>query len=159
MLAAVTAALEIRARLGIEGVAAEEQIDRAIADAGLVLWADAPLEGAVYGLFVGGVVAIKPGLWPGTRLVVKAHEAGHGVLGHEAARYEERAVGEPTAKEILAQLFAFALLVGRPASTHDGLTAQMHAAHDAGVPLGFLCTAVSILTQPHPDARGLLALC
>lgn len=164
MLTAVARALEIRSRHGIEGVASEDEVDRAVAGAGFDLREDRPYEDRLYGRFFRGTVCVKRGLWPELRRVVKAHELGHGVLGHDTGYYLQPALGGEVprgAAEIQAQIFAWTLLVGEPAPSADGLTAQMHAAHEAGVSLPFLCTAVSILAQLHDPVRGrpLRALC
>lgn len=159
MLAAVNRGLEIRARYGITGIATEADVRRAIADAGLVLWDDAPLEDGVYGLLYRGVICVKRGLLPGTRRVVLAHELAHHMLGHDGGLYRSGSLAggfAATGEEARAQVGTYALLVGRPAPTLAALSAQVVVAHnDGGVPWDFLCAAETIFGHRHRHVRGL----
>jgi hypothetical protein len=147
MPVAVRRALEARARLRIEGVATERQVDAAIAAAGLDLREDRPYGGRVQGRLFRDTVCVRRDLWPDQRRVVKAHELGHHALGHAEGGFYVRAADGRTDAEVDAQVYAWTLLIGRPAATLDGLTAQMQAASAAGLPVDFLCAVVSILAQ------------
>ena len=149
MLGTVARALAVRSSLGIEGVATEQQVEAAIAAAGLELWDEAPLAGRVYGLLHDRVVYVKRGLLPATRRVVKAHEFVHHLNGDATAYYRPVApFGGPETRrgEWRAQVGAYALLLGQPAPDLPSLTAQVRWAHDhGGLPWDFLAAAVSLL--------------
>lgn len=146
MLQAVERALALRADLGVVGIATEAQIERAIEGAGLEWWDEAPLEGRVYGFLFDGVVYVRRGVTPGTRLVVKAHELGHALLGHDAGAFTAVHGGIPVSRhEQDAHAFAFAALLGPPAATGTGITRQIQAGGRADLPVGFLFTSGSVL--------------
>jgi hypothetical protein len=155
VLTAVARALQLRAEHGILGVASRAQLEAVVAASGLELWTEEPFEGRVWGAFTDGVIGVRRHLLPGTQLMVIAHETGHGLLGHANGFYR---AGNSTRRlvgvEAEAHVFAWALLLGRPAPDMDGLTAQIQRGHRAGLPIDWLFTVVSILTTRFEAVRG-----
>lgn len=149
MRGAVSRAMEARRSVGVERVATEEAVDRAIAAAGLGLRQDRRYAGRIQGRLFRRTVCVRHDLWPGQRLVVKAHELGHALLGHaDGALFEQTRGGvDHGAVEAAAQVFAWTFLLGRPARTLAGLERQFWRGHAAGVPLDFLCAGLTILLR------------
>ncbi len=157
MLRAVARALEVRARQGITGVATEDQIDRAIRGAGLAIRDDRPYVGNLQGRLFRRTVCVRRGVSSGRRRSVKAHELGHHVLGHgDADAYSVRGRVLGARDEVETEIFAWTLALGRPSRTLRGLTVQMHRAHDAGLPLDWLCDVLSMLAVRLPERRRAL---
>jgi hypothetical protein len=157
---AVSRALALRADAGITGVATPEDVDRAIAVAGAERWSDDAMPADLYGLYYRGVIRVRSGLAPETAAFVAAHELAHGVLGHRRGSYRLPLVGGTpprTVDEEEAEVFAFALHLGRPSATHEGLTAQLHRGNRARLPLGFLFGAVNVLAPRTRPRRRRLA--
>jgi hypothetical protein len=147
LVEAVRRARTTRTRLGIAGVATPEDADRALGDAGVERWPDEPMPGRLYGVYHRGVLRVRSGLFPGTRLFVLAHELGHAAMGHDGGTYRARVAGggpEDSEAEAEASVWAYVFLLGEPARTHEGLDAQLHAGFDAGLPLGFLFGCASL---------------
>lgn len=145
-------ALAVRRAQGIEGIATAEAVDAAITAAGLGLREDRPYKGRIQGRFFRRTVCVRGDLWPGQRLWVKAHELSHGLEATSDGPLYDRGPGgdlDDGAAELRAQVFAWTLLVGRPARTEAGLNRQLADASAAGLPLDSLCAAMTIL------ARGL----
>lgn len=153
----VARAVEERARAGIPAgeIAAESDVDALVAAAGLGLRTDRRYADGLFGRYFRHTVCVKFDLEPGERLVTKAHEFGHACLGHEEGVYLLVPCAAPrTPCEIAATVFTFALLVGEPADTQEGLDEQLHRAEAAGVPLRFLDIATTLLAPALP--AGLL---
>lgn len=147
LVEAVRSGLRARADLGIVGVAGPDDAERAVGALGVERWPDAPMPGRLYGVYHGGVLQVRSGLFPGTRLFVVAHELGHAAMGHAGGAYTAPLVGggpEASEAEAEASVWAYAFLLGEPARTHAGLDAQLHAGFDAGLPLGFLFGCASL---------------
>lgn len=147
MRPAVERALEVRASLGLTGVASRAHVAAAIAAAGLGYRDDRPYRGRIQGRLYRNTVCVRGDLWPDQKLVVSAHELGHALLGHADGAFYARGADDVGADEAAAQVFAWTLLVGEPADTLDGLTRQLHAGWDAGIPIDFLCAAATILAR------------
>lgn len=150
LVEAVRRAAETRARLGVRGVATAEDAARAVADAGVERWPDAPMPGRVYGAYCDGVIEVRRGLLPGTALFVLVHELGHAALGHASGAYRSPLLGggpEASAAEAEAQVYAYVFLLGPPATTLAGLDRQLHAGCAAGLPLGFLLGCAALFGQ------------
>lgn len=155
LVAAIRRAIEVRARLGIRGVATPRDAERALAEAGLVRWPDARMPDGLYGTYYRNVVRVRTGLRPGTALFVVAHEMGHAAMGHGKSAYRAPLIGggpEATDAEAEAQVWAFVFLLGEPARTHAGLNAQLHAGHAVDLPLGFLFGCASLFGQALASA-------
>lgn len=147
---AVRRALAIRRELGIVGVATAEEVDRAIVAAGVRRWPDDAMPDRLYGAYYRGVIRVRRGLLPGTATYVAAHELGHAVCGHARGAYEAPLAGGAPPEEAAeeeAHLFAFGLMLGRPARTTGGLDGQLHAGCEAGLPLPMLFEVVNVLAR------------
>lgn len=130
---AVERALAVRASLGVSGVPTYAQLRRAARAAGARVW-ERPLGGPVYGLYARGVIVVGDHLLPGTKRLVVAHELAHHDLGHGAGAFTATDGRAPrSAWEAEAAVYSFALLLGRPADTLDGLTDQIQRGADAGL--------------------------
>lgn len=149
MSVAVDRALGVRASLGVSGIASPADVLAAVGAAGLGYRDDRPYRGRIQGRLYRRTVCVRADLWPGQKMVVGAHELAHALLGHPEGAFYASGPPDVDDDEADAQVFAWALIVGEPASTMDGLTAQIHAAWVAGVPVDFLCAAGTVL------ARGL----
>lgn len=153
MKRAIREALRVRAALGVRGVASAHDVGRAVAMSGVDRLPDEPMPVGLYGVFYDGAMRVRAGLARGAALTVVAHELGHGVLGHAAGQCRDETYlgfgGDP--HERSAQVFAYTLLLGRPARTHAGLDRQMRRAYRAGLPLRWLISALEILAPGLPD--------
>lgn len=143
----MASALAVRASLGLTGVASRADASAAIAAAGLSLRDDRPYRGRIQGRLYRNTVCVRGDLWPAQKLVVTAHELGHALLGHADGAFYARGAADVGADEAAAQAFAWTFLIGAPADTMDGLTRQLHAGWDAGLPVDFLCAAATILAR------------
>lgn len=142
---AVERALAVRRRHGIRGVATRAQLEAVAAAHGLEVW-ERPLAGRVYGFYADGVIVLGQHLLPGTQRLVLGHEIGHALLGHGTAAFEATDGRPPRSRtEADAAVFGFAALLGRPADTMDGLTAQIQRGAAAGLPPPALFAAASVL--------------
>lgn len=156
MLTAVRRAAEARGEHGVAGVAGWPALARVARAARVEVLFGVDLRGRVWGMYYRGVICVRRGLAPGDQKLVVAHELGHAVLGHDGARFYRRddRRWSPSGLELQASLYAWTLVLGRPARDEAGLDAQIAAGHRAGLPLDWLFAVVSALLHEHPGVRG-----
>jgi hypothetical protein len=129
------AAMRLRAELGVDGLASEDEVLDALAASGLrfrTFPAVPELSGLLYNRTVWVGAGQPSGFW---RFVV-AHELGHYHLGHGNGLYSAHAAVYAVRKEREADLFGGVFLWGFPAG--DAFEERLAAALDAGVPEGCL---------------------
>ena len=146
---AVDRALAVRASLGVRGVPTYRQLRAAARRAGARVW-ERPLGSPVYGLYAANTIVVGVHLLPGTKRFALAHELAHHDLGHAAGYFTATDGRAPrTAWEVEAAVYSFALLLGPPADTIDGLTDQIQFGADHGLASAApaLFAAVSVLAS------------
>lgn len=161
MLRVVRLAEAIRERYGIDGVAAEPEVDCALAGQGMRTWITPKLPASIKGVHFEGVAIVRFGLTTGERCVVKLHELGHYLL-HDAnglylAQSDRAMLADRRERE--AQVFAGGVLIGSP--RRRGFDERLQEAHEEGVPVDFLfsyCNALLVSGSLEPEVAQFVAL-
>lgn len=137
MRAAARLGAEVRERYAIQGLASEDDLDRALEGEGVLVAPPIALAGRLKAIRINDVIVLKAHLDSGWRRASKAHELGHFLMHDFNAFY----LGVPHLDQLRnryereAQAFAGSLILGEPDEDIDD---RLRAAYDEGLPLDFL---------------------